>query len=165
MSLVDFQAALVLRNNDEAFYALIMAAMMRADTENAAMLRAMWPKVWDETQARWNAPGGALAGEDFLQGPLGVLGRAPCTFIPALPKEEVPARGNDDPRRFFYVNGALLCDDPIEGITQDLQKGASSDPEGLDGFYGGHRFFVGESMNELAAQRIAVFLGGYLALP
>ncbi|MDD7812597.1 hypothetical protein PP713_08510 [Mycobacterium sp. CSUR Q5927] len=45
---------------DWPFYALIMAAMHRADTSNAALLRTCWPEVWDEVQARYNAPGGVL---------------------------------------------------------------------------------------------------------
>lgn len=47
----------------EPFYALIMAAMRGADTRNAERLRAAWPEVWDELQARYNAPGGLLDGE------------------------------------------------------------------------------------------------------
>jgi len=48
---------------DPDFYALIMAAMRQADTFNAEKLRAAWPDVWDELQARYNAPGGYLPGE------------------------------------------------------------------------------------------------------
>ena len=48
---------------DPSFYALIMAAMRRADSSNTAILRAAWPETWDELQARYNAPGGYLPGE------------------------------------------------------------------------------------------------------
>jgi len=46
--------------NNRCFYALIMAAMMQADTINAAKLQAAWPEVFAELQARYNAPAGAL---------------------------------------------------------------------------------------------------------
>lgn len=42
------------------FYALIMAAMRQADTDNAERLRRCWPDVWQELHARYNAPGGIL---------------------------------------------------------------------------------------------------------
>jgi len=45
---------------DYPFYALIMAAMRQADTDNTARLRAAFPDVWAELQARYNAPGGVL---------------------------------------------------------------------------------------------------------
>ncbi|MBI1757999.1 MAG: hypothetical protein HYR62_02005 [Actinobacteria bacterium] len=45
------------------FYALLMACMRKADTDNARALRAMWPDVWAELQARYNAPAGLLDGE------------------------------------------------------------------------------------------------------
>jgi len=45
---------------DPDFYALIMAAMRQADSINAAKLRAAWPDVWAEVDARYNAPGGIL---------------------------------------------------------------------------------------------------------
>lgn len=46
--------------SDPSFYALLMAAMRRADTLNVAMLRSCWPAVWDELQARYDAPGGYI---------------------------------------------------------------------------------------------------------
>lgn len=60
MSLYDYKTSQKLDEDDAPFYALIMAAMRRADTDNANMLRAMWPATWDELQARYNAPGGQL---------------------------------------------------------------------------------------------------------
>ena len=45
------------------FYALLMAAMRQADDVNTAKFKAMWPDVWDELHARYNAPGGLLDGE------------------------------------------------------------------------------------------------------
>jgi hypothetical protein len=34
--------------------------MMRADSINVMRLRAAWPDVWDELQARYDAPGAVL---------------------------------------------------------------------------------------------------------
>jgi len=45
------------------FYALIMAAMRRADDKNLAKLKLAWPDVWVELKARYDAPGGLLDGE------------------------------------------------------------------------------------------------------
>lgn len=45
------------------FYALLMAAMRRADSVNAMMLRNAFPDVWTELQARYDAPGGKLASD------------------------------------------------------------------------------------------------------
>lgn len=63
MSLHTYVVARELVRQDVPFYSLIMAAMERADTFNAARLRAAWPEVWDELVARYNAPGGLLEGE------------------------------------------------------------------------------------------------------
>ena len=53
-----------LRLSSEPFYALIMAAMRIADTDNAAKLKREWPGVWRELQERYHAPGGELATDD-----------------------------------------------------------------------------------------------------
>jgi len=45
------------------YYALIMAAMRDADTDNLAKLRAGWPEVYEDLFARYNAPGGILPGD------------------------------------------------------------------------------------------------------
>jgi len=37
-----------------------VAAMRKADTPNTAKLKAAWPDVWAELDARYNAPGGVL---------------------------------------------------------------------------------------------------------
>jgi hypothetical protein len=144
MTRIDYQIAVELKNSDTPFYALIMAAMMRADSENIEILKAGWPEVWRETQARWNAPGGALTGE-----------------WPDPPA--VPARGKAaEPLKFFNVGGALLCDAPIEGITQDLENSRHNEEGDLERFYGGHRYFVGETIMQSAAARLAELLGGQI---
>jgi hypothetical protein len=48
---------------DAPYYALLMCAMRQADGVNAAKLRAAWPELWEEVQARYNAPAGLLQHE------------------------------------------------------------------------------------------------------
>lgn len=45
------------------FYSLIMAAMKSADSFNEMKLRAIYPEIWTELEARYNAPGGRLEGD------------------------------------------------------------------------------------------------------
>ena len=60
MSYYDYKAGQELAQKDAPFYALIMAAMMRADSSNIVRLMSAFPQVYDELQARYNAPGGLL---------------------------------------------------------------------------------------------------------
>jgi hypothetical protein len=63
MSYHEYVASKAVALSEVPFYALIMAAMRQADSSNLALLRACWPNVWDELDARYNAPGGVLEGE------------------------------------------------------------------------------------------------------
>lgn len=63
MSLYDYQRSKVLAAHDEPFYALIMAAMRKADDANAKLLSAAWPGVWNELWRRYGAPGGRIGNE------------------------------------------------------------------------------------------------------
>lgn len=63
MSRFDYQASRELEAQDPPFYALIMAAMRRADTDNKRLLDAAFPDTAAELQARYDAPGGLLPGE------------------------------------------------------------------------------------------------------
>ena len=45
------------------FYALLMAAMQNADTENLMRLRMAFPEVWEGLDKRYNSPGGMLEEE------------------------------------------------------------------------------------------------------
>jgi hypothetical protein len=56
---LDKQLAATTRG-DPPFYGVIMLAMMRADSVNAAKLRDAWPYVWNELHARYDAPGAIL---------------------------------------------------------------------------------------------------------
>jgi hypothetical protein len=63
MSLHEYAISRELAERDLPFFALVMAAMRRADTVNAERLRAAFPDVWAELQARYDAPGARLPGD------------------------------------------------------------------------------------------------------
>jgi len=63
MNLYDYQVSQQISEGDPPFYALIMAAMRKADTFNMAKLQRAFPAVYAEVSARYNAPGGMLPGE------------------------------------------------------------------------------------------------------
>jgi hypothetical protein len=63
MSLHEYVASRDLAALDPPFYALIFAAVRKADTHNLAKLRAGWPAVVAEFEARYNAPGGILSND------------------------------------------------------------------------------------------------------
>ena len=52
---------------DPSFYAIIMAAMRKADTRNLRHLKAAFPGVWNELQERYVAPGGFLSMEEAIK--------------------------------------------------------------------------------------------------
>lgn len=60
MSRHEYEVAKTLWLDDAPFYGLVMGAMLRADTINAARLRSAFPEIWAELQARYDAPGGIL---------------------------------------------------------------------------------------------------------
>lgn len=64
MSLYDYQRSSELELADEPFYALIQAAIRRADTDNLARLRDAFPETYNELLRRYHAPGGRLPGEE-----------------------------------------------------------------------------------------------------
>jgi hypothetical protein len=66
MSLHEYKAARKLAG-EVPFYALIMAAMRDADEVNLMKLREAWPDVFEEMQARYDAPAGLLVGENDTQ--------------------------------------------------------------------------------------------------
>ncbi|QDQ97955.1 hypothetical protein [Tomitella fengzijianii] len=63
MSLHAYQRSRALAASDEPFYALVMAAMRKADSRNAAALQAALPDTHAELSARYQAPGGLLPHE------------------------------------------------------------------------------------------------------
>jgi hypothetical protein len=60
MSHHEYQVGRELERRDIPFYALIMAAMRKADRKNLYRLMGAYPEVWDELERRYNAPGGWL---------------------------------------------------------------------------------------------------------
>lgn len=66
MSYHEYLASQEIGVSDPPFYALIMAAMRKADSSNIDLLREAWPEVWDEFYARYHAPGGVLDGERVM---------------------------------------------------------------------------------------------------
>ncbi len=63
MSLHEYRESLRISADDPGFYALIMAAVLKADDINYRKLLHAWPEVTEERRERYNAPGGLLEGE------------------------------------------------------------------------------------------------------
>lgn len=63
MSLYDYKESQVIESKDYPFYALIMAAMRKADSTNQAILQQAYPRLWRELVDRYNAPGGVLSSD------------------------------------------------------------------------------------------------------
>jgi hypothetical protein len=64
LSHYDYQVSIRIELKQYPFYAVLMAAMRQADTENLRRLRLMFPDTWDELKARIHAPAGLLPGDD-----------------------------------------------------------------------------------------------------
>jgi len=64
MSLHHFQVSQQIEAENYPFYALIMAAMRKADSTNAAKLKSAWPDISTELQYRYWSAGGLLPGEE-----------------------------------------------------------------------------------------------------
>lgn len=60
MSLYDYQMSRQISAVDPPFYALIMAAIRKADNHNAEKLKTAFPDTYEEYEARYQTPGGAL---------------------------------------------------------------------------------------------------------
>ena len=60
MSYRDYVIGREIAAEDYPFYALIQAAMRKADSENLVKLQAAFPLVAQELRIRYNAPGGIL---------------------------------------------------------------------------------------------------------
>ncbi len=64
MSHYDYEASWRIAADGWPFYALVMAAIRQADSDNLARLTWAFPAVAAELRARYNAPGGLLPGEE-----------------------------------------------------------------------------------------------------
>ena len=67
MSLHSFNVSIEIMRDDPPFYALIMAAMRKADTQNIAKLRSVFPEIWSELDERYWTPGGLIASEGGIR--------------------------------------------------------------------------------------------------
>ncbi len=74
MSWWDYEESKKISMEGPAFYALIMAAARKADSDNMFRLEHEWPDVVEELRRRYNAPGGVLD-TDPASLQLKVLGR------------------------------------------------------------------------------------------
>lgn len=63
MSHYDYEVSKHISGHDYPFYALLMALMRQADTDNLELLKRGWPRIYSELEARYNAPGGILPDE------------------------------------------------------------------------------------------------------
>lgn len=63
MSLYDYEVSRKIAAADPPFASLVMAALRKADSTNAAIIRHAWPQIAAEAQRRYDAPGGVLPGE------------------------------------------------------------------------------------------------------
>lgn len=64
MSQHEYEVSKYISLNDPPFYALIMAAMRQADTDNQIKLQQAFPDTWQELIDRYNAPGGVLESDN-----------------------------------------------------------------------------------------------------
>jgi hypothetical protein len=63
VSKFDYEQSKEIVMDDPSFAALIMAAIRKADTQNAIILSATFPAIHSELVQRYNSPGGRLPGE------------------------------------------------------------------------------------------------------
>lgn len=89
MSLYDYEQSKEIAAHDYQFYALIMAAIRQADTDNLLKLELAFPRQAAELRRRYDMPGGLLP-EDSAPTPLPVLKR--------INFDEDEDRGGYDPR-------------------------------------------------------------------
>lgn len=66
MSWFDYKASQMISREDPPFYALIMAAMRKADTVNLQRLEKTFPDTAKELRERYSAPDGKLPHEQLL---------------------------------------------------------------------------------------------------
>lgn len=59
----EYQESQEIDRHGYGFYAIVMAAMLKADTANTHKLKHMWPWIYDELEARHNATGGHLSAD------------------------------------------------------------------------------------------------------
>lgn len=65
LNLIDYTISARLFRKDIPFYALIAGAMRKASSENITKLREMFPGIYDDLLARYNARGSVLPDDKF----------------------------------------------------------------------------------------------------
>lgn len=120
MSLYDYQISLELTKDDPPFYALIMAAMRKADSDNITKLQTAFPETYKELYARYHAPGGRLP--DEMQAET----EQPATES-KIPQGTIYGLAST---RQVFINGSEL--DPVP--SQNLRNHS---PDGFAWGYGG----------------------------
>ena len=65
LNLIDYEVSKKLQAMDIPFYALISAALSKADTNNLEKLKSGFPNVWSDLKQRHNAPLGVLKKDNF----------------------------------------------------------------------------------------------------
>lgn len=81
MTLYDYRISQRLELEDVPFYALIMAAMRKADSRNLVKLMAAWPEVHAELLERYHAPGGLIGSEAEAGRPRVERTEVPVPFV------------------------------------------------------------------------------------
>lgn len=64
MHVTDYWKARRLINEDFPFYAALTYLVLKADSDNLEKIRSAWPGFVEQTQARYNAPAGALTDDE-----------------------------------------------------------------------------------------------------
>lgn len=63
MGLHSYLRSIELNKHNYPFYTLIMSAMRKADSINIELLKEAFPDIYEELDARYNAPGGRIGDE------------------------------------------------------------------------------------------------------
>lgn len=76
MGLIGYLQSREIETKEYSFDGLVMAAMRQASTDNLEKLQTAFPELWQDLQARYNAPNGCLdeselkwleAGGDYME--------------------------------------------------------------------------------------------------
>jgi hypothetical protein len=120
MSLYDYHVSLELAKQDVPFYALLMAAIRKADTDNLQKLSFVFPQLVAEFRARYNAPGGKLPQDDQPQ----------TITLVEIQSEDIGIIKGIAATRQVFING-------IELSPTRSQLIVNHSPDGFEWGYGG----------------------------
>ena len=120
MSLYDYQISIELAKADPPFYALIMAAIRKADDVNLVRLDRVFPHIVNEFKRRYHAPGGMLPEDE-------VNANLDQSTSPQIPQGSIKGMASS---RQVFINGAELT-------PAASQKLRNHSPDGFAWGYGG----------------------------